>query len=115
MRTRRFAALSLVVLALAGCGNDGAPSPAPSGVARLSAPSPEPTETISGTVSAGVEPHCLILQDSKGSHVLFFPDASLKASAPAGSEVTLVGQPQPRMMTICQQGVPFIVSSVRKG
>ena len=144
MRTRRFAALSLVVLALAGCANNGgstassspsgAPSlsspsgdpsvssssgvpshSSPSGVPSLSTPAASRSETISGTVSAGVEPHCLILQDAKGSHMLVFDDPALKTSAPAGSKVTLVGHSEPTMMTTCQQGVPFIVTSVTKG
>jgi hypothetical protein len=152
MRTRRFAVLSLVVLALAGCANSSGStaSSSPSGVAGLSSPSGGPSvssssgvpsvsssgvpshslpagvpslstpaasrpETISGTVSAGVEPHCLILQDAKGSHMLVFDDPALKTSAPAGSKVTLVGHSEPTMMTTCQQGVPFIVTSVTKG
>jgi hypothetical protein len=125
MRTRRLAVLSLVVLALAGCANNsGTASSSPSGgpvsgvpitgVPSLPEPSASATETISGTVSAGVEPHCLILQDSKGSHVLIFGNPSLRNSAPAGADVTLVGQSEPTMMTTCQQGVPFIVSSVRR-
>jgi hypothetical protein len=122
MRTRRLAVLSLVVLALAGCANNsGTASPSPSGapvsvsgVPILPEPSASATETISGTVSAGVEPHCLILQDNKGSHVLIFGDSSLRDSAPAGANVTLVGHAAPTMMTTCQQGVPFIVSAVRK-
>jgi hypothetical protein len=64
-------------------------------------------------VSAGVEPHCLIVRDSAGSHVLYFDDPSLKTSAPAGARVTLVGHSDPGMMTTCQQGVPFIVTAVR--
>ncbi len=114
MRTRRFAVLSLLVLALAGCANNSAGSPAASlPTPSASAPSAA-SETISGTVSAGVEPHCLILQDDKGSHVLFFDDPSLRDSAPAGAKVTLVGQSKPTMMTTCQQGVAFIVTAVRK-
>jgi hypothetical protein len=113
MHTRRFAVLSLVVLAVAGCG--GTSSKPPSDVPSLSTPSPAPTQTISGVVSAGVEPHCLVLQDNTGSHLLFFDTAALKASAPAGSQVTLVGHAAPRQMTTCQQGVPFIVTSVSKG
>jgi hypothetical protein len=116
MRTRRLAALSLVVLALAGCANNGARSPAPSSVPSLPAPSASASasETISGTVLAGVEPHCLVLQDAKGSHVLIFDDPTLRDSAPAGADVTLVGRSVPTMMTTCQEGVAFIVTSVRK-
>jgi hypothetical protein len=69
---------------------------------------------ISGTVSAGVEPHCLILRDAAGLHSLYFDDESLKPLAPAGARVTLVGHSEPGMMTTCQQGKPFIVTEVRK-
>jgi hypothetical protein len=120
MRTRRLAVLSLVMLALAGCANNGGttsspPSGGPGSVfPSLPQPSASALETISGTVSAGVEPHCLILQDSTGSHVLIFGNASLRSSAAAGADVTLTGHSAPTMMTTCQQGVAFVVASVRK-
>jgi hypothetical protein len=68
---------------------------------------------ISGTVSAGVEPHCLVLRDAAGAHSLYFHDESLRSSVAAGSKVTLTGHPEPGMMTTCQQGEPFIVTAVR--
>jgi hypothetical protein len=68
---------------------------------------------ISGTVSAGVEPHCLLLRDAAGAHSLYFHDESLRSSVAAGSKVTLTGHPEPGMMTTCQQGEPFIVTAVR--
>jgi hypothetical protein len=65
-------------------------------------------------VTAGVEPHCLVLRDATGSHSLYFHDESLRPLAPAGAKVTLVGHASPGMMTTCQQGEPFIVTEVRK-
>ena len=104
---RLIAVLSLALLA--GCSSSSPSSPA------SPPPSPAPsTETISGLVSAGVEPHCLILRDKTGSHALYFHDESLRASAPAGANVTLTGHAEPGMMTTCQQGEPFIVTAVRK-
>ena len=131
MVTRRLAVL-LLVLAVAGCANNatesGAAGPGPSDVASsaaASAPaSAEPSagrptaaeaETITGTVTAGVEPGCLVLQDAKGSYLLVFDDAALRSSAPVGSAVTLTGRSDPSMMSTCQQGVPFIVTSVKAG
>jgi hypothetical protein len=115
MRLRLLAVSSLVVLA--GCASSS-PSAAPP---VSSSPSPSASvsvapssETITGTVSAGVEPHCLILRDAAGSHALYFQDESLRPSAPAGAHVTLVGYPSPGMMTTCQQGEPFIVTAVRR-
>jgi hypothetical protein len=130
MVTRRIPAL-LLIAALAGCADNVGPggpnagsapsSPAvvtgsPSFTVAVPGPSGKSTggatQTISGKVVAGVEPNCLLLQDSTGSHLLFFEDPSLKAAAKVGDEVTLVGRSQPGMMSTCQQGIPFIVSSV---
>jgi hypothetical protein len=116
MRVRLVAALTLVLLA--GCAST-TPSSAPSSSSPPSSPSSSPSpsppsEVISGTVTAGVEPHCLVLRDATGSHSLYFHDESLRPLAPAGAKVTLVGHPSPGMMTTCQQGEPFIVTEVRK-
>ncbi|MCO8277212.1 hypothetical protein M1L60_42215 [Actinoplanes sp. TRM 88003] len=139
MVTRIVPALLLLVLA-AGCANNAtdsgaaAPvaSPAPSAsdvvdlplpTAKTSGPVGEPTsgrpvaggQTITGTVTAGVEPNCLLLSDDKGSHLLIFDDPAMRADAAVGSKVKIVGNAQPNMMSTCQQGVPFIVVSVEKG
>lgn len=107
---RRLIAVLLLAL-LSGCASSS-PSSSPSSPAT---PSPTPSsQVISGLVSAGVEPHCLILRDATGSHALYFHDESLRASAPPGATVTLVGHAEPGMMTTCQQGEPFIVTAVRK-
>ena len=108
MRTRLVALFAL--LALAGCASPTQP-------ASPSSPSPSPSasaSTITGTVAAGVEPHCLTLRDAAGLHSLYFDDESLRPQAPAGAHVTLVGHAEPGMMTTCQQGEPFIVTEVRK-
>jgi surface antigen len=136
MVTRRSAALGsaalLLALALAGCAGNGTgtAAPGPSDVIDLPSvsasaePTTEPSgakptasgaETISGTVIAGVEPNCLVLQDAKGSHLLVFDDKALRAEAPVGAKVTLTGTSKPAMMSTCQQGVPFIVTSVKAG
>ena len=115
MRLRLVALVSLGLLA--GCASP-TPSSSPSATASpspaSSASSSSSSETLSGTLSAGVEPHCLILRDATGSHSIYFHDESLRAQAPAGAHVTLVGHPEPGMMTTCQQGVPFIVTAVSK-
>ena len=140
MLTRRFAvALTLLsCLAVAGCaGNNAASSadssstsapsspapslsapPSPSATPSLSAaPSLEPSEsgaaeTVTGTVEAGVEANCKLIRDDAGNHVLFFDDPSLKSQAPVGKKVTVTGHSKPGMMTTCQQGTPFVVTSV---
>jgi hypothetical protein len=118
MRLRLVALVSLGLLA--GCASPtpssspSAPaSPSPVSSSSASSSSASSSETISGTLSAGVEPHCLILRDATGSHSIYFHDESLRPQAPAGAHVTLVGHPEPGMMTTCQQGEPFIVTEVR--
>jgi hypothetical protein len=70
-------------------------------------------ETLSGTVEAGVEPGCLVLNGSGKDHLLLFDEQSLKAQAKVGSSITVTGRAEPTQLTTCQQGIPFIVSSVR--
>jgi hypothetical protein len=113
MRIRILAAASLVVLA--GCASSSPPSsPSPSSPAPSVTPSVTPSsEEITGTLSAGVEPHCLILRDAAGSHSIYFHDESLRKTVPTGRPITLIGHPEPGMMTTCQQGEPFIVTGVR--
>ncbi|BCJ44936.1 hypothetical protein GCM10010168_84900 [Actinoplanes ianthinogenes] len=92
-----------------------APSAAPSSPLpelTITKPASGPTTTISGTVTAGVEPGCLLLQDGSSTHLLVFQDETLRASAPVGSQVQVTGVPKPGMMSTCQQGEPFMVSSV---
>lgn len=127
MTIRRTGLSLLVVLALAGCANgtsgDSAgapaapPSSAPAATAEApteSAPSPGvPTaggiETISGTISPGVEPDCLLLD----GRLLIVGDSKLKAAVKPGATVTVTGRAAEGMMTTCQQGTPFVVTAVR--
>ncbi len=137
MLTRAVSA-ALLLLLVAGCANNagdqagGAPEPAPassSDVIDLPTVAPEPSagepsagkpgatgaQTITGTVTAGVEPNCLVLTAGDASYQLVFDDPAMRSDAPVGKKVTLVGRSEPGMMSTCQQGVPFIVSAVRGG
>jgi hypothetical protein len=122
---RRISLPLLVALALAGCANGAASSsssPAPvtpsAAVTSAAVPTEEPSiskpadtgsKTLTGTISAGVEANCLLLDD----HLLIFDDAALKAAAQVGATVTVTGSAKPGMMTTCQQGTPFIVTAIR--
>jgi hypothetical protein len=113
-----LAALTVVLFA-AGCANSTSSEPsspgpagsAPSSSSSSSSSSPS-AETISGTVAAGVEPNCLLLQGDGKPHLLVFADPALKARAKLGATVTVVGTAEPAQMTTCQQGTPFIVTSM---
>src|SRR5687767_11479453 len=108
MIIRRISLPLLVALALAGCANggsgetgDSAGAPAPSVPAATSAapteessPAEPPaggTRTLTGTITAGVEPNCLLLED----HLLIIEDAELKSAAKVGATVTVTGSVEP--------------------
>jgi hypothetical protein len=128
MMIRRSGVLAalLAVLFAAGCAGASTDDPAvsaPSASATPSAPAPPSSQppsaepgstTLSGTITAGVEGNCLLLKDDSGSHLLVFKDPALRAQARAGMKVTVVGTPQPRMMSTCQQGIPFVVSTLTR-
>jgi len=117
MTVRRIAVslAASAALALSGCaGNSAGSSPgAPTSAPPPSSAAPSAGETLSGTVAAGVEPNCLILQGGGTHHVLLFDDPSLRAAAKVGSSITVTGRAEPAQMTTCQQGVPFIVTAIR--
>ncbi|GAB2593374.1 hypothetical protein Aab01nite_36260 [Paractinoplanes abujensis] len=136
MVTRTVPAVLLLLLVAAGCANNasetGAAAPAPSSsasdvvdlpvpTAKTSGPAGEPgrpnagAKTITGTVTAGVEPNCLLLTDDSGSHLLIFDDPAMRSDAAVGSKVKISGHAEPGMMSTCQQGVPFVVTAVEKG
>ncbi|MEU4695006.1 hypothetical protein [Actinoplanes sp. NPDC023714] len=129
---RSLVPVALLLALSAGCANNtgtstepGAPAPAsalPESTAT-SAPVDDPslpgkpsgdqggTTTLTGTVTAGVEPGCLLLD----GHLLIFNDAAQKGSVKAGDQVTVTGKADEGLMTTCQQGTPFKVSSVAGG
>lgn len=68
---------------------------------------PSGTTTLSGTVQAGVEANCLLL------------DGYLLVGGPrdvltVGARVTVVGEVHAGLMTTCQQGTPFQVRSATR-
>ncbi|MET7965199.1 hypothetical protein [Micromonospora sp. NPDC005305] len=63
--------------------------------------------TLSGTIRAGVEPNCLLIDD----HLLIGGPRDLLKP---GTRVEVTGRSEPGMMTTCQQGTPFVVESARR-
>ncbi|MFG3703827.1 hypothetical protein ACGF7U_03690 [Micromonospora sp. NPDC047670] len=64
--------------------------------------------TLTGTVTPGVEPNCLLIDNYL---LIGGPRDVLKA----GAKVTVTGRAQPDMFTTCQQGTPFVVETARRG
>lgn len=73
------------------------------------------SRTLTGTVVAGVEPGCLLLQGAGFSHLLVFGPGVQRSAAVEGARLTVVGEVKPDLMTTCQQGAPIVVSEIRPG
>ncbi|WP_234361995.1 hypothetical protein [Plantactinospora sp. BB1] len=87
-------------------GNPSADPGTPTGPPRGGA-APSGTTTLSGTVRAGVEPNCLLLDN----YLLVGGPRDVIA---AGARVTVVGEVRADLMTTCQQGIPFQVQSATR-
>lgn len=101
-----------------GAGSTGT-TPQPSGSTREEDPGdmtdpqlPGIEKTLRGTVSDGVEANCILLTADDGkSYLLIGGDRQVIMG---GGRLEVTGQIQPDLMTTCQQGTPFTVSTVRK-
>lgn len=92
-----------------GTSTPSIPAPLPPSSAPLTTtPSRalEPGVTVRGTVSAGVEAGCLILDTGTAQYLLLGADPAI---AVAGAEIEVTGRAEPGAMTTCQQGTPFQV------
>ncbi len=127
------ACTALVALAVtSGCGSeedasDTLPSPpvssvespsgsgpgdgVPSGPPSSEKPDKDDIVELRGTVQAGVEPGCLILESGGKTYGLYGGDPAVVS---AGAKVRVRGVPQPDMVTTCQQGIPFQVTEAHK-
>jgi hypothetical protein len=124
MMIRRFSVLTALVALLfaAGCARNAdsdspaAPPAAPSESGRPaeSGKASAPVgQTITGTVTAGVEPNCTLLSGGGTDYLLIFEDPALREQVTIGEPATVVGRAEAGMMTTCQQGTPFVVTAVR--
>ncbi len=62
--------------------------------------------TLTGTVTAGVEHGCLLLD----GYLLVGGDPTV---IHAGAQITVTGRVVPDLVTTCQQGTPLVVLSAR--
>lgn len=117
-----------LVLLLSACGDPNAPAnnnPTPSTAAPTTSAAPPTTAPTSpipppatptaagrqvvlqGTVEAGVEPGCKVLNTGTGQYLLL-------GDVPVGVEVTVTGVVAAGVSTTCQQGTPLRVTKVER-
>jgi hypothetical protein len=96
----------------AGAGQAAATTAPTTPPARVTtAPTPPTGElTVTGTVSAGVEGNCLLLEAQGGPYLLVGGD---RDELRPGALVTVTGRVDRDLLSICQQGVPLVVTSIK--
>jgi hypothetical protein len=87
-------------------GTENPPAPTPPGKTGTGPGKPAGPTTMTGTITAGVEPNCLLMD----GYLLVGGDRTMLRS---GARVTVTGRVQTDLMTTCQQGTPFIVESAQ--
>jgi hypothetical protein len=66
--------------------------------------------TVTGTVMAGVEPGCLLLEDQAGGRFLLV--GGERAQLAPGRRVAVTGRVDRGLLSTCQQGEPLVVASI---
>jgi hypothetical protein len=66
--------------------------------------------TVTGTVTEGVEPNCLLLDAGGGQRYLLV--GGDRAKLRAGSRVAVTGRVDQGLLSTCQQGEPLVVSAI---
>ena len=126
---RLLAGCLLAGLLVAGCADAGGDDEAGQDGAGQSAPTttaPAPTTTVPstptqptrssgpvtvvGTVAAGVEPGCLLLEAEAGGSFLLV--GGERAELRPGRRVAVTGRVDRSLLSTCQQGEPLVVASI---
>jgi Protein of unknown function (DUF5818) len=118
---RRLAGLLLAGLLLAACADPdrGQGGPAPGGATTAPTASPGRTTgptrpsgqvTLTGTVRAGVEPGCLLLEAESGGPYLLV--GGERAKLRPGARVAVTGRVDRDLLSTCQQGEPLVVAEI---
>ena len=118
-----LAGLPLAGLAAAGCAADGGDNRGPAQGGATTAPTTMPSNppgtrpakpagqlTVTGTVTPGVEPGCLLLDAGGGSRYLLV--GGERAELRPGRRVAVTGRVDRRLLSTCQQGEPLVVASI---
>jgi hypothetical protein len=92
------------------------PTPSPSGSSKpITGGPPGPVDSsagptsLTGQITSGAEPSCLLLTQNKVQYLLLAPD-SMKMRA--GVRAVVTGHVETGIMTHCQQGKPFEVTGI---
>jgi hypothetical protein len=67
--------------------------------------------TATGTLRDGVEPGCVLLQSEQGTVYLLVGGDRSKLTA--GGRVQVTGRLSPDLLSICQEGQPLLVRSIK--
>jgi Protein of unknown function (DUF5818) len=67
--------------------------------------------TVTGTLRDGVEPGCVVLRTEQGTAYLLVGGDRSKLTA--GGRVQVTGVLSPDLLSICQEGQPLLVSSIK--
>ncbi|HYN18622.1 MAG TPA: hypothetical protein VEY96_11115 [Actinomycetes bacterium] len=116
---RTLAGLLLAGVLVAACAEpDGADADAGQAATTVPTTLPstvtEPTPpvgevTVTGTVTEGVEPNCLLLEAQGGPYLLVGGD---RAELRPGARVAVTGRVDRDLLSTCQQGLPLVVAAI---
>jgi hypothetical protein len=108
----------LLLVACAGPDGGGGAAQGPTTVPTTTPDDPPATGpappsgkvTLVGTVTAGVEPNCLLLDAENGGRYLLI--GGERASLRPGRRVAVTGRVDRDLLSTCQQGEPLVVASI---
>jgi Protein of unknown function (DUF5818) len=116
---RGLAGLLLAGLLLVACAQPGGgaaqgattvPTTTPDDPPATGPAPPSGKVTLVGTVTAGVEPNCLLLDAENGGRYLLI--GGERAELRPGRRVAVTGRVDRGLLSTCQQGEPLVVASV---
>jgi Protein of unknown function (DUF5818) len=106
----------LLLVACGGADRDGGattvPTTVPDDPPVAGPPPPTGEVTLVGTVMAGVEPNCLLLDAENGGRYLLI--GGRRAELRPGRRVAVTGRVDRNLVSTCQQGEPLVVASIER-